>query len=357
MKRILALTRYGPLAASTRQRFLQFAPALKEAGFSLDISPLLPDRHTASIRHGQGVGFAHLPTAYVRRLAALMEARKADAVWVQYELLPYVPGWLERLAVSGRPPLVVDFDDAFSHRYDRSASPLVNLFLRDKLAPLLRSANRVIAGNRYLADYLRRWNDSVSIVPTVVDADRYSVAAARGERPLTIGWIGSPTTWTQYALPLGPVIDHICRRHGARFLVVGAGEDAAVGPFGQMELRPWREDREVADIQDMDIGIMPLTDDPWARGKCGYKLIQYMACGLPTIASPVGVNVDLADGDKAGLLATTGQEWEVALAELIADPRRRRDMGTHGRAMVEREYSLQSQAPRIVEMFRGLTGA
>jgi glycosyltransferase involved in cell wall biosynthesis len=349
MTRVLALTKYGRAAASTRQRLLQYVPALAEAGFQIDVKPLLDDDYVAALASGVAYPKSRLLGAYPRRFADLRRAQEYDVLWVYAELFPRLPSLFEALAIKAGPPVIYDIDDAFFHEHERSA------LLRDKLKPLIAGAAAVSAGNAYLADYARRWNPNVHIVPTTVDTDAYVPAALRPDRPPVIGWIGSPSTWA-YVRPYLPVLADLCAGGRARFLAVGAGKGAHTDLFNGMELRDWAEHREIADVQAMDIGIMPLPDEPWARGKCGYKLIQYMACGLPVVASPVGVNCEIVN-EENGLLATSDDEWSGGLLNLIENVDLRRMMGKRSRTRAVVDYSLATHAPRLIEIFRTVEAA
>jgi glycosyltransferase involved in cell wall biosynthesis len=169
-----------------------------------------------------------------------------------------------------------------------------------------------------------------------------------------IGWIGSPAT-QKYLLDIRHALAQVCAEHNARLLLIGANAqmvDALAGiPVERVE---WSEDTEAATIARMDIGIMPLIDGPWERGKCGYKLIQYMASGLPVVASPVGVNVDIVRQGENGYLAADDAAWADALQRLVKDASLRQRMGSAGREQVEREYSLAAQAPRLAAVLRSL---
>lgn len=344
--RILALTKYGDAAASTRQRFVQYRPALEKAGFELEISPLLSNRHVQGIADGRRGNPLSIGASYLSRVGTLMQgARDAGALWVHCELFPYLPAMFERLAFRPGTPVVFDYDDAIFHMYDSI------LLLREKLRPLIAGASVVSAGNEYLAEYARRWNANVHVVPTVVDTKQYVPSPGQNGGPPVIGWIGSPSTWA-YVRPVVPVLKQLCAAGRAQFLAVGGGIDAEFDKFSGMTCRDWEEGREIADVQSMDIGIMPLPDEPWARGKCGYKLIQYMACGLPVVASPVGVNSSIVREGESGLLATSSDEWLSALTELVDDPRMRESFGSKGRERAVNDYSLASQEPRVVGLFR-----
>jgi glycosyltransferase involved in cell wall biosynthesis len=225
----------------------------------------------------------------------------------------------------------------------------VRRLLGNKLAPLIGRASACLCGNAYLQAYASRYCDNSIIVPTVVDTDVYrplwQVAPQAPPRAVpVVGWIGSPSTWS-YVEPMLPVLLPMLARHDVTLRVVGAGPRAH-GIAG-IEAIDWSEAREVADIQAMDIGIMPLPDEPWARGKCGYKLIQYMACGLPVVASPVGVNREIVSDGRNGFLVTEAAAWVGALERLIGDPALRRAFGEDGAAVADARYSLRSQQDRV----------
>ena len=349
-RKILALTKYGDAAASTRQRFLLYRSVLESAGFELEISPLLDNRHVSGLPAGRRANPVSIGAAFLRRFRLLANSWNADVLWIQYELFPYLPASFERLAFRSGKPVIVDYDDAIFHMYD--SIPL----LRGKLRPLIAGATAVTVGNEYLADYARRRNANVQVLPTVVDTDRYVPKERTAHEISVIGWIGSPSTW-RYVRPLVPVLRAICETERARFLVVGGGREAEQDRFPGMELREWNAEHEIEDVQSMDIGIMPLPDEAWARGKCGYKLIQYMACGLPVVASPIGANRTIVSSEQNGLFATTAEEWRIALDRLVANPSLRLVFGNAGRERAVREYSSKSQASKVVGIFERAVAA
>jgi glycosyltransferase involved in cell wall biosynthesis len=193
------------------------------------------------------------------------------------------------------------------------------------------------------------------IIPTVVDTDVYrprEVPRSPGE-PLVIGWIGSPTTW-RYLRPLLPLLQELVREHGVRVRVVGAGPKAQADRFPGLDLVEWTESAEVADVQAMDVGIMPVPDETWALGKSGYKLIQYMGCGLPVVASPVGANAEIVRHGETGFQAETIEQWGTFLRQLLDDANLRLRMGSAGRKRAEEEYSLKVHAPRLIDLFKAV---
>lgn len=351
---LLLLPKYGPLAASARQRFLQYIPHLEAHGVRTTVSPLLGDDYLAEkFRSGRAPARA-AAAAILRRLRAILSARRYDLALLHYEAAPYAPAVLERLLGAGV-PYVVDYDDAIFHNYDRHRSALVRRLLGHKIEQVIARSSGALCGSPYLYEYARRLAPRAALLPTVVDLALYPPApaprAAAGGRPFTIGWIGSPST-AEYLHALGEPLRALAAEAPLRFLCVGSGPLQLPGV--PLELRPWREEREIADLSEMDVGVMPLPDSPWARGKCGFKLIQYMASFAPVVASPVGANPGIVLGEEgpAGLLADSPQEWLAALRRLRDEPALRARMGRCGRAAVEARYSLRVAAPRLLAFLR-----
>lgn len=351
-KRGLIFCKYGPKAASTRQRFLQAAPYLEAAGITLDIRPLFDNAYLTRLFHEGQRRPQDIFMAYASRLRDLLRMRNYDFIGVYCELFPYLPGLLETLVATAGKPVLYDIDDAVFHQYDQHKNPLLRRMLAHKLEPLLTRCSLAFCGNAYLQSYVSRYCPRTEIIPTTVDTAVYLPAAAprRNSTP-TLGWIGSPSTWA-YCLPMADLFSSFVQQGALSMRVIGAEHAAdAHYPFTYL---PWTEANEVADIQAMDIGIMPLPDEPWARGKCGYKLIQYMACGLPVIASPVGVNAEIVTHGVNGFLATSETEWRNAIDALSRDEGLRRRMGEAGRATVIERYSIAQVGPRMADLIHTL---
>jgi hypothetical protein len=349
--KILLLSRYSRLGASSRLRMIQYLPALTAAGIEVEVAPFFDDGYLERLFDGKK---ARLGTAkyFTARLQHLFGLQKPDLVWVEKEAFPWLPWPIEHAILPGNVPLVSDYDDAVYHRYDQHKRAAVRLLLGRKIDGVMAASSLVMAGNQYLADRAEAAGARhVEIVPTVVDIDAYSTerCADADGRP-RIGWIGLPSTWAEYVAPMLPVLTPLAIRHGALIRAVGSGTTMTANPM--LETLPWTEATEVSWIQSMDIGIMPLNDSPWSRGKCGYKLIQYMACGVPVVASPVGVNREIVEHGVNGFLAETEADWARAIGTLLGDAELRHRMGAAGRKKVERGYSLQVYGPKVAAMLR-----
>jgi glycosyltransferase involved in cell wall biosynthesis len=354
---VLFLTKYARNGASSRYRTFQYVPWLEQAGIHCQVMPLFDE---AYLTHRYQSGRGHVVDvlrAFLRRLSALITVRRFDLVVVEKEVLPYFPAlperWLGWLSV----PYMVDYDDALFHQYDHHKNRAIRHLLGRKIARVMRGAQLVTAGNSYLADYAYRAGAMhVEILPTVIDLERYprAFAARPPNGPFTIGWIGSPST-AKYLQAIAPALAEVCAGGKGHVRLIGSGPIELPGV--PVEVLPWDETTEVSNMQQFDVGIMPLPDEPWERGKCGFKLIQYMACGLPVVASPVGVNSEIVEHGVNGFLATTPTDWIQALNALLLDVDLRRHMGQAGRKKVEQVYSLQVTGPRLADLIKSAVSA
>jgi glycosyltransferase involved in cell wall biosynthesis len=349
MIKVLALTRYGRLGASSRLRFCQYVPWLQEIGLSVTVSPLFADTYVQDLQQNN-LSFFEVLTSYSRRVQALLFSRTFDLLWIEKETLPWLPSWVERILMRGTVPYVLDYDDAVFHYYDQHAKSVVRAFLADKHPKLIKGAALVVAGNAYLAEFARQVGaENVEVIPTVIDLDRYSTLSSKSSLSnelLCVGWIGQLST-ASFLVPYVPMFNRLSAAHLARFEAIGIDTQSLGLPMGSIA---WSEHTEVASIAGFDIGIMPLSDGPFERGKCGYKLIQYMACGLPVVASPIGVNLEIVEHGVNGFLAETELEWEQALRVLLADPALRWRMGHAGRQKVTEKYCIQKTGPNLARL-------
>lgn len=354
-RHVLALSPIPEEGAGCRFRISQFVPYLAAAGYDVDLRPFFTPDFFRSVYHsGQYVRkAARFGGLTAQRLNAVRDVSRYDLVFLYREAYPIGPPVVERwLARPGHPPIVYDFDDAvFLPNVSDANRFLVSLKWARKIPEILRLSASVVAGNGYLADFARRHNPSVVTIPTCVDTNKFiprSDRAVSGTRPV-VGWIGSPTT-APYLAMLGDVLRRVAARHPLQVKVSGAG--AAIHFDGVDTVNaPWSLQNEVTLFNTCDIGVYPLTDDEWSKGKCGFKAIQFMACGVPVVASAVGVNREIVQDGINGFLASTPEEWETKLQALLADPSLRARLADAGRRTVEQRYSLTINAPKLAAVF------
>lgn len=352
--RVLLLSRYSRNGASARVRCLQYLPYLQDRGVWVTCSPLLSDSYIRNIYSGRSKFSLQVLIAYTLRISRMLAAAKYEAIWLQYEIYPWFPFWLEALLGTHGIPCVVDYDDATFHRYDAHRYSLVRGVLGKKIDKVMRHSTCVVAGNEYIAKRARsagaKW---VEIIPSVVDVVRYHKPLTdmrkRSDGRFSVGWMGTPLT-SRYVKRLLPIFQEGFLEGKTKLVMVGG--DPGMAESNDVLVRGWTEESEVDEIAQFDVGIMPLDDTPWERGKCGYKLIQYMACGKPVIASPVGVNKEIVKHGWNGYLAHSDEEWRWAVDSLMANPQLAREMGANGRKLVEEKYSVQSNVSKLAEIFR-----
>lgn len=346
--RILGETAYPATVASARVRIANFAPYLVPHGVALAHRPALTRGDYALLQSSASPARKAAAIARSAARAALARRPAHELLLVhRLRLMAPLPGF--------DPPSELDVYDLDDALFLGSAAAVNRRFAWTKqearrCVACLRRARLVLAGNAFLADHARRYAARVEIVPSCVAPESQPLREHGSRDVLTVGWMGSQST-SEYLAPVLPVLARLnAVRTRFRLVVVGATLGLCE-PW--IEERAWSEPTQASDLASFDVGIMPLRDSPWARGKCGYKLLQYFAAGVPAIAAPVGVNSALV-GDEHGLLADSAAEWEQALTYLAGDAEERRQRGAAARAFVEREYSYARWAPELAAMLRSV---
>lgn len=350
--RILALPRYGRKGASSRLRFHDHVPFLEAAGFQVEVVPFFDDPYLERQYAGEPSSRAALAGYFARRLEALRTRKGFDLAWVEKEALPYLPLRMERRLLEGV-PLALDFDDAWHERYARHGSRAVRSLLGRKLERLVARSALVTVGNEWLRDWARQAGaPRVAKLPTPVDLAAYPPRPppAGGFR---VGWIGTPAS-ARYLPMLEEPLRALSAVGPLTLVTIGA---APVGlPGVAEEFHPWREEEEGERLAGVHVVVMPVPDEPFERGKSGYKIIQAMAAGRPVVASPVGENRVLLADAGCGLLAATGSEWRAALSCLRTNPDLARRMGETGRARARLEFDRPVVAARLTDLLRRACG-
>ena len=346
MINVIGFSLYGALAASHRIRLGQYCESLAQAGINMQVQSLLGNDYLQSRLKGRSLPFLSLLGAGIDRIELLLSKNRFDIAIVHCELFPFAPGWLEKIAL--RIPFVYDFDDAFYLRYKTGKFAWANPVLGRKFDQFMFGAAAITAGNRQLAAYANSFNENVTVLPSVVDTAKYVPKPYLKSSIFTIGWIGSHST-APYLESLVAPLRTLGRERRLRFVVIG-GEAPSIEGIEVVELQ-WSEETEVDLINAFDVGVMPLPDDEWARGKCAFKLVQCMACGVPVVASRVGANVDLVTED-CGFLVSTAEQWVDAITQLWEQPLMRINMGVASRKRAVDYYSLQSNLPILSNEIR-----
>jgi glycosyltransferase involved in cell wall biosynthesis len=348
--RALALSPVPYEGAGARYRIAQYIPHLASQGIDLAIAPFF-DREFFELVYQPG-HITRKALLFIRqaagRLRTVLQHGRYDVIVIYREAMPVGPPLVESMLAGAKVPLVYDFDDAVFLSNTSEANRWIGALKNpQKTGAIIRRCDQVIAGNEFLATYARRFNPSVHVIPTAIDVDLFvpRTASRPAGSPIAVGWIGTPTT-ASYLEPLAPMLRALAAEHSFEFQVAGSTNALAFDGVDTKNVR-WTLEREVELFNQCDIGVYPLPDDDWARGKCGFKAIQFMACGVPVVASAVGVNREIVQDGVNGFLASTPDEWQQKLTALMRDADLRRRMGAAGRRTIQERYSLQVNGPRV----------
>ena len=358
IKKILFIASHrSDRAPGQRFRFEQYFEYLGEHGFQCDLSFLL-DEKDDKILYSKGnyhLKADILRRNYLKRSADLRRTKDYDVVFIFREALMTRSTYFEMKFARTGAKIIYDFDDAIWMN-DTSAANKFFSWMKNpsKIAKSIAVSDLVFAGNAYLKDYASRFNENVVVVPTTIDTDEYRrIPRISNDEAIVIGWSGSITTIKhfEYAIPFLKILK---KDYGdkVRIKVIGdanyRNEELNIVGLG------WNRKDEVMELSDIDIGIMPLPDDPWARGKCGLKGLQYMALSIPTIMSPVGVNTEIIQDGVNGFLAGNTEEWIQKISRLIEEPALRVSMGEAARNTVEVKFSVRANKELYLRLFQSL---
>jgi glycosyltransferase involved in cell wall biosynthesis len=340
---------------SQRYRLEQWEPLLRERGVEITYEPFEDEElHAFLYKPGMiGKKLQLVSRGLSRRMSLVRKAKDYDLVYIMREAALLGPPLFEKLIHQKRVPIVFDFDDAVFVSYRSPSNGYLSyLKFASKTKTICRIASHVMAGNPYLAEYARQVNDRVTVVPTTIDTEKYRVSQPKeSSGPPVIGWTGSYST-VQHLDTLRGALKKLAERESFQLRVIGTPSYQC--PPIDVQAMPWRADTELEDLSAIDIGVMPLPDDKWSKGKCGLKALQFMALGIPTICSPVGVNTDIIRDDQNGFLASTEDEWVDKLTRLLRSRELRQRLGQAGRATVEQKYSAITQSPKVYEIFKSV---
>lgn len=330
---------------SARFRILQFVKPLKELGHDIKVRVIYPNRYWSSSLKNKIINKYHNRLGSLMRLASafwvLRDAYAYDVIFMNRDLLPetritFVEPWLYKR----NPRLIFDFDDA--------------IFLGsrgDKLRKILPYFAWIVAGNNYLASFAKEVNFRVSIWPSVVDTEYYNIINSRKPGPPRIGWTGSKFTLRDCFPLIKESMIELAKKEDFELVIISDAAPKIEWPGVRWSFIPWSSETEAEDLQKIDIGIMPLRDEPFERGKCGMKAILYMSSGIPALVSPIGVNKDIVIHEETGFHCVSDSEWISYLRLLIRDENLRKHMGKAARDHVEKNYSIKSLLPKMLEVF------
>ncbi|MGZ3884448.1 MAG: glycosyltransferase family 4 protein [Bacteroidia bacterium] len=342
---------------SQRYRYEQYISFLQQQGFEFTFSPLLSEKaDTVFYSKGHVISKAFiLLRSVLSRMKDSRHYNDFDIIFIQREALFIGSNFFERKAFHSRAKVIFDFDDSI-WLMDTSPGNKKWEWLKNpgKTASNIQHAHAVIAGNAYLKNYAERFSKNVMLIPTTVDcAVHVPKPELRNKETVVIGWSGSISTIKHFE-EIVPVLKKLKENYGDRISVKVLGDAAYENSALGIKGKAWGAATEVDDLNTFDIGIMPLPDDEWARGKCGLKGLTFMACGVPVVMSPVGVNTEIVRHNENGFLAAGEDQWIRYLSQLIEAPELRKRLGEAGRQTVVKTYSTEANKEKYLDVFRSL---
>lgn len=350
--RILFITPYPSEGASNRYRVEQYLPYLREENIIYCVSPFVSSEFYGVIYKDGHIlkKVYYFLGAFLKRTLDIIKLYKYDIVFIHREACPFGPPLFEWLIYRLGKPIIFDFDDAiFLENFNPANSFYRFLKFPSKIKHIIGMSKAVIAANGFLKEYAEKFNKNVCVIPTCVDTEKF-ITLEKNNSPLVIGWIGSPTTAPYLRIIYG-VMQKLSRKYDFIFKIVGAGKDIDI-PGVKIENRAWNLKKEIEDFQSLDIGIYPMPDNSWTRGKAGFKAIQYMSIGVPVVASPVGIVRKIIENDTNGFLADSEEEWIEKISRLIEDVELRKKTGLNGRKTVEENFSVKANVRKYLEIIK-----
>ena len=342
-----------------RFRFEQYFDYLSENGIKCELSYLISaDDDKFFYKKGNFIKkFFVILRSRKKRKKNIQDIRagKYDLVYISREAFLTGSYAFERKIAATGIPVIYDFDDAIWLQNVSNANRWFKWMKNPaKTSEIIKIADIVFAGNQYLFDYAARFNNDIRIVHTTIDTDEYFAKPEKPENAkICIGWSGSITTIQHFEFAI-PFLKKLKAKYGDEVYIKVIGDGTYVNEELNIKGLPWKKDTEIQDLNEIDIGIMPLPDDEWAKGKCGLKGLQYMALGIPTLMSPVGVNSEIIQDSVNGFLADEPEEWVAKISRLIEDKNLRLTMGRNGRQTVIDKYSVDAWKDKYLKYFNEL---
>ncbi len=353
--KVIFIVQYPEEGASSRLRVWQYLGHLRKSGMRCCFRPFMSSAFYKIVYQPGHFWLKtyHFLVSAIRRLLDLTCIKRYDLVFVQREAFPFGPPVFEWIVTKIlKKPLIYDFDDAIFLKMKSKYNNIVRFFNNpQKDSKIIQMSTHVMVGNKYLQEYALEFNQNVSVIPTSVDTEKFKIEEKKTDKGnVVLGWIGSHST-APYLLPLKNVFQRLKRSY-PNLIIKLIGAESIANQLPGTQCLKWKMENELSELCSFDVGIMPLPDNAWTRGKCGLKILQYMAIGIPVVCSPVGINKEIVKNGVNGFWAAPEEEWYERLRTLIENPELRRKVGHQARTTVETSYSLKVCLPILAEIFR-----
>jgi glycosyltransferase involved in cell wall biosynthesis len=349
--KVLFLPKHSILGASSRYRTFQYLPFLKKKGIFCEVRPLFNEEHLRyKYKTGENNKLLSLIRIFDRVKVVLFEASSYDLVVIEKELIPYFPPLLEKYLIKRNIKYILDYDDAIWHSYDKNKNFIIKYYRESKIEHLMKNAEAVICGSDYILNYAKKSESKKTYkIPTVVEMAKYKQANNKGI--FTIGWIGSPGT-SKYIVEINDILKRITDEFNVIINLIGFDRQLENTLSFNHLIIAWSDDTEIQELMKLDIGIMPLSNNLFERGKCGFKLVQYMSSGIPVIASSVGENNIIIDHEINGFLVKNDNDWYTYIKYYIEHTEQRKIMGDNALNKAKQHYTLEEKKYEYLKIIK-----
>lgn len=350
--KILFLPKYSYSGASSRYRTHQFIPFFRKEGIICDVKSFFDDEHINTINKSMRGLSLRLLFFILRRIKILLKVKKYDLLFIEKEIIPYFPPIIEFILQLFGVKYILDYDDAIFHNYNKTKNIFIRIFLKNKINSIIKKASYIIVGNTYLENYALKFNKRVAKIPTVIDLNKYKLdTEIKKNEGFIIGWVGSYYS-SKYFVSIIEALQLFEKKYKCEIRLIGFNKNLLTKDIKlPINVIKWNKYSEIKEIQKFTVGIAPLLDSPFARGKCAFKSVQYMACKLPVITTPIGANGEIIKHNINGFYANTKEEWFKYIEYLYQNPDVVNEFGERNRKLIEKEYSVQSKLKQYIEIF------
>ena len=352
MPKLHFFTKYTELGASSRYRTFQFLEFYNKVYF-ISVNSFFDNNYINSVYNNTKVGYISYLGYYLKRVTyILLKVKRNDLLFIEYELFPYFPPIFEYFFNLLGIKFILDYDDAIFHNYDLNRNYFIRFFFKNKIKSIIKKANVVITGSPYLTNFAKDYNNNVFEIPTSINYSIYSKRTKKENNQFTIGWIGTKFTSKNLKLISNALIE-FSEKEDVSIKLIGFEDAELFQNCSKIQKLKWNKETEIQSLCSLDLGIMPLFDLPFENGKCGFKLIQYMACGIPTVSTPLIANCKI-DHNNGNLFANSDSEWLKCFEDVYHNREKYRTIGLKNKQTAYEFYSVEKNKDLYLNIFENV---
>jgi len=353
-KKLIFFTKYSFNGASSRYRTFQYIDIFNNEGANCKIYTLFNQNYLDALYNNKRIKkILYASVSILKRILNVIFIPKCDLCIIEKELIPYFPPLLEKFLKIKNIPFILDYDDAIFINYKKNKT--INFLLKNKISSIIRMSEGVMAGSPYLFDYCKKYNDNSIFIPTSINFKKYDNITIPSSDKLSIGWIGTPST-SNYIIQILPSLLKIINKYKCDVHLIGFDKNIKNKFLNNKNIKiiKWEYETELIELSKIDIGLMPLLNTDWCKGKCALKIIQYLALGIPVVVSPIGANKNIVNNGKNGFFAIDEKDWFNKISTLIEDKQQRILLGKNGKNQIKDFYDTKINSIKIVNFYKNI---